>query len=832
MNMKKLLIIALCLIGLSANAQIYEKGVSKELAASRMQNISKVSYDLTFTVPTSLDEKVGGTAVIEFSLNRKGEVLLDFLGDFSGTCIINGKKRTVQTKNGHIIIPQRRTKAGINRIELDFVSLDSVLDRHADYLYAQFAPGLAQTCFPCFDQSDIRAKYTTKLNVPDGWKTLVNDSKTPVAVTSYSFMAGRFDEQMGQRGNFTIHVFHHGLSAEKLAQLPAIIDETAQALEWMEDYTDIKHPYRELGVVILPDNQTERMEHLGVIQLSGRHLFLGGDPSQDERLKRTEVLMHEVAAQWFGNMVTFKWPEDAWTKEVFNHFMAYKFTRRKFSKADQSMDIMSTYQNRAFLFDRTEGSHPIALKLESPADTKQLNDGIIYAKVPVMMRTLEDIVGEKELKGGLQKYLATYNLKTASWDDFVDILDSQVPSAGVRQFSDVWVKEKGMPIIHTTYKDGQLVITQTDPYGRGLFWRQKFEVRLIYDLDPSRTVTVDMTQPTVSMKINRPPSYIIPNFDGRGYGRFTLDNDYIQRLPLRLIVTRNDQNRYALLQTLHDNYLMGNIPASYFGELYRNMIKERNPLLMQATIDHMFKIAFDRDYSSRQTLEQCIMDILPENKRADCRQIIIRKMMANATSPEILANIQRIWDAQNDPLFDEHDYMEMAYRLALTYPGQWQMIINKQRERLKDAQLREEFDYVSRACTPDEQAQRTLFDNLVKPENRLHEAWALHALRLLNADIREPQNNAYIPATLNALETLQETSDAAFVGDWLEALLQNHKSLEAQQSIERFLSEHPTYKEHLRRKVLMASWSLRNIKAEPVVPAKTTQPAQSTKKKK
>ena len=831
--MKKLIIIALLLMAVCIDAAAYKEGVSKELAASRLQNISNVKYDLTFEIPDNVNQKVAGTIIIECSLNRKSEVVLDFQGRFSGACIINGKKRVAKMENGHIVIPKKLVKQGTNRIEMNFVSLDSALTRQSDYLSARFEPGQAQTCFPCFDQPDMGALFTTQLKMPEGWKMFINKEEKPVATTFYSFMAGLFDEQTAQHGNYSIRVFHRGLSPEKVEQLPAVIDETVQSLEWIEGYTGVRHPYNELGMVILPDTPVGSIEHLGIMQLSDYQLFFNGTPSQDERQKRTEQIVHETAGQWFGNMVSFKWPEDAWTKEAFASFMAHKFSRRKFSKTDYAIDFLSTYLNRAFTFDRTEGTHPIAQTLQNLDDVKLLNDDIMYAKVPVMMYNLEDILGAQALQEGFQKYLSDYYLKTATWDDFIDILDNLSPFAGIRQFNDVWVKEKGMPTIHTTYKDGQLTITQADPYGRDIFWRQKFEVRLIYDLDPSRTITVDMTQPTVSFKINRPPSCIIPNYGGHGYGRFTLDNDYIQRLPLRLIVTRNDQSRYALLQTLHDNYLMGNIPASYFGELYRNMVKESNPLLMQATVDHMFKIAFDRDYSSRQTLEQCIMDVLPENKRADCRQIIIRKMMANATSPDILARIQRIWDTQNDPLFDEHDYMEMAYRLALTYPGQWQMIINKQRGRLKNAQLREEFDYVSRACTPDEQAQRELYNTISNPGNRPHESWALHTLRLLNADIREPQSNVYIPASLNSLEALQESGSATFVSDWLEALLQNHKSLDARQSVENYLNEHPTYPEHFRNKIFAASWLLRNSKysesAKPVVPTKSTN--NSSKKK-
>ena len=813
--MKKLLIIILWFVGLCADAQTYEAGVSKELAELRAQNISNVSYDLTFDIPASIRENVTGTVTVEFFLKRKSEVVLDFQGRFPGFCIANGKKWTVQMKNEHIVIPKDVVKKGINRVELNFTSLDKALNRHADYLYTQFVPDQARSCFPCFDQPDLRAKFATKLNLPEGWKALVSQSEKPMSTYSYAFTAGKFEEQTAQRGAYTIRVFHREHAPEKLSQLSAIIDDAAASLSWMGAFTGIRYPFGEFGMVILPDYQVSGIEHLGASRLSDRYVFLSNNPSRGEQQRRKELIAYEAAHQWFGDMVTLNRFEDVWALEVLNHFMVSKIVYSQLPDTERRQNFLSAYQSRAMAFDRTEGTHPIATKLTrltSPDNAKQLYDDIIYAKAPVMMHVLEDLMGTKELQKGLQKYLTTYYFKSASWDDLVSILDNQVPAASVRQFNEVWVKQKGMPAIHTTYQDGRLVVSQTDPFGRDIFWRQKFEVRLIYDFADSRTVTVDMTQPTVSIDISQRPNCIIPNYDGRGYGRFTLDKEYTQKLIQRLIVTRSDLHRYALLLTLHDNYLMGHIPASYFGELHRDMMKERNPLIMQMVVDHMFKIAFDCNTAERQTLEQCIMDILSENKSTDCRQLIVRKMSANATSPAVLAQLQELWEAQDDPLFNEHDYMEMAYRLALAHPARWQTFVDKQRERLSSEQLREEFDYVSRACTDDEQAQRRLFNDIVKPGNRPNEAWALHVLQLLSADVREPQNNAYITASLNSLEFLQDTSDILFVSNWLNTLLQNHKSDEARQAVENFLRNNPTGQENLRNKVLLASWLLRNIR--------------------
>ena len=448
------------------------------------------------------------------------------------------------------------------------------------------------------------------------------------------------------------------------------------------------------------------------------------------------------------------------------------------------------------------------------------------------MCMLEDLMEAPVLQRGLQAFLADHAYGNASWDELVETLDKEAPTVGIRQFSDVWVKQKGMPNIHVTYQNDKVIVSQTDPYGRGLVWRQKFQIKLIYDLGTSRTLTVDMDKPTVSFKVVKAPDYIIPNYDGRGYGNFTVDDNYAKKLPLRLITTRNDLNRQCLLQTIHDNYLMGNITPSYFGELYRMMIKEKNPLIMSTAIDHMFKIASDMTIEQRKTLELCMMDLLGENRSKECRLLIIRKLAANAISKEVLDKIAKILYAHNDPLFNEHDYMDMAYRLAIVRPDQRHDILKKERAHLKTEELRNEFDYVSQACNPNAEARTKVFNNLLKPENRKHEPWALHLLRLLNSDVYEPQSNDYIAASIKSLPYIQQTSDIFFPGNWMKALLSGHKSKEASWIVENTLKSESGLSENLRNKVLEAAWVLMKQKpyvekAKPVVVKKANK---STKK--
>jgi aminopeptidase N len=265
------------------------------------------------------------------------------------------------------------------------------------------------------------------------------------------------------------------------------------------------------------------------------------------------------------------------------------------------------------------------------------------------------------------------------------------------------------------------------------------------------------------------------------------------------------------------------------------MMKERNPLIMSTAVDHMFKIAFDLAPEQRKTLELCMMDLLGENRTKECRQYVIRKLGSNATAPELLDKIYSIWQQHNDPLFSEQDYMNMAYRLATVRGDTYHPVLAAQRKRLKTNDERREFDYISRVCSPDPALRTRLFNEMLHPQNREQEPWALKALQLLSSDVYEPVNNALIEPGLQSLQYIQQTSDIFFPTSWLQAMLGSHKSVKARLIVEKFINSHPDYPEYLRNKIFEAAWMLMKQQsyvstAKPVVVRSKSTPAKSAKK--
>ena len=208
-NIKTLLIVALCMTAVCTYAQQLSKGVSKELAAQRKTNISNVIYDLTFNIPGNPQQKITGKNVITFDLKEKADVVLDFQGEFDGNCTViirKGKNKKEKRKpviatyqNEHIIIPNKLLVAGTNRVELNFTATDKALNRHQDYMYTLFVPDNARSCFPCFDQPDLRARFVTTMKAPTGWKTMTSDPCCPLPTYLYSFVVGNFQEKIDTR---------------------------------------------------------------------------------------------------------------------------------------------------------------------------------------------------------------------------------------------------------------------------------------------------------------------------------------------------------------------------------------------------------------------------------------------------------------------------------------------------------------------------------------------------------------------------------------------------------------------------------------------------------
>ncbi|MBQ1881863.1 MAG: aminopeptidase, partial [Bacteroidales bacterium] len=362
--------------------------------------------------------------------------------------------------------------------------MHNALNFRDDYLYTLNVPANARKLFPCFDQPDLKAAFDLKLTLPEDWKAVSAGSieqteKRPdnkdveyyfetaenIPTYLFSFVAGKFEEYVDSRDGFEIRGLYRETDPEKVAQMPQIMDQVRHSVKWMEEYTGIPFPFPKLDFVIIPGYQFGGMEHIGAIQFNDKRIFLEKNPTQDQLLSRAELIAHEVSHMWFGDLVTMKWFDDVWTKEVFANYMASMIVAEQFPDINHNLNFIRNYHISALEEDRTDGSHPIAQRLDNLKDAGLLYGNIIYKKAPIVMRKLHQLMGDEPFRTGLQKYLKKFSYSNATWDDLIDILSDEAPDANLKAFSQSWVKERGCPTIFSDLSNGVLTVTQKDIQG-------------------------------------------------------------------------------------------------------------------------------------------------------------------------------------------------------------------------------------------------------------------------------------------------------------------------------------------------------------------------------
>ena len=785
-------------------------GVSRELAVYRTAHISNVCYDLSFTVPVEKSSPVGFEELLTFNWTGECDLQIDFQGDVSqlyNELMVNGKTVKTVLLNEHIIIPAQSLVQGENSIAIGGYSGDKALNRSDDYMYTLFVPDHARSVFPCFDQPDMKAVFDLKLNIPEGWVSISNQTRKPIPTYLFSFTAGKFNVQTAMRDGRLLTALYRETDPARVAQLPIVFDQVALSLRWMEEYTGIPYPFENYGFVVLPGYQFGGMEHPGCIQFNDRRIFLGPEPTPDEEMSRLNLIAHETAHMWFGDLVTMRWFDDVWTKEVFANFMADKIAREKFPEINHDLAFVKTHYPLAMSTDRTQGTHPIQQSLDNMNKAGLLYGNIIYHKAPIMMSKLEKEKGADNLRDGLRSYLQHFAYGNATWDDLIVELDRFNPEHSAQSFSDVWVKQKGMPVImHNAHR-----VVQSDPYDRGLVWKQGFDIGYVNENGRFCQHPIYMNDNDCLLDDRYNKGFFI-NSNAEGYGQFALDHKGISRMSEAWkTMADNDLTRYAAVLNLYENFHLGNITAKELAKVLLEFLEhENNELIASTTCSYLGDLLACLQGKQRAATEQRLFGLSQQHGLQSVRQTLLRQLSNMAVSPEVVDKLYAIWKEQSASFFNSRDYMRLAYHLAILHPHRWQQIVDQQRQRLDNVDQQREFDFISRACNPDTLVQQQLFDELLMAENRRVEPWARDMLALLNDPTREPLSNRYLIPGLDALQEVQRTGDIFFPGYWLTGLLSGHRSEGAKQAVRQWIDAHTSLDAALMNKLKEnAYWLLR-----------------------
>lgn len=813
------------------NPRLYEAGISQELAALRKQEIKELKYKLHFAIPKKKSVPINGEITIEFHLETPQEVILDFREEPEKikSISVNGQTAHYKCRNEHIVLSQNDIIKGKNDITIQFVAGDQSLNRNDEFLYTLLVPDRARTLFPCFEQPNLKATFTLQLDVPTEWKavsnTYITQEKTkencktitfaptePLSTYLFSFVAGKLEQKEYIEGDRKISAYYRETDPKKVAQLDTIFKQVTASLNWLEEYTDVPYPFAKYDFIILPGFQYGGMEHTGATLYNDTQMFLSEHPTPDEELRRTQLIAHETAHMWFGDLVTMNWFDDVWTKEVFANYFAALITEPLFPQINHQLNWMKTYTAASLSEDRTPGTTSIRQPLDNLQNAGLIYGQIIYNKAPVMMVKLVELMGKEPFRQGIQEYLKTYAYANATWDDLIQMLDSKTDQ-DLAAFSDVWVNKKGMPVIHFEVSGNQLAIRQQDLYQKGLNRPQKFNITICGERDT--TIEASLTDSLCYLSLPFTPTRILPNTDGRGYGLLIPDANSLHWLLEHWQEIENETARQAVLMMMYENYQAKRIPDTAWIKALLNEIHcEKNPLIASTLTNYLSVPLQEISSEERNRIEKELYELSNSHPLPSCRVQLLRLLITEAASPDMIQRLYTLWKNQSSKPLNERDYTTLAYELSLHMPGQGEEILETQRQRIHNPDRLRQFDFISRAMTADTLKLDSLFQSLLQAENRRIEPWAATTLSYLNHPTREDYAVKYIRPALEELVEVQRTGDIFFPRNWAGALLRNHSSEAAYREVETFLSAHPDYSPLLKNKILQAAYPLYRKYAE------------------
>jgi puromycin-sensitive aminopeptidase len=460
--------------------------------------------------------------------------------------------------------------------------------QHTERIIAttQFEATDARRAFPCWDEPDCKAIFAITLVVDEALTAVSNaapisdeplgDGRRRVrfadtmTMSTYlvAFVIGPLDATapVDVAGTPTRLVYPAGKG-----HLTAFGTEVADySLRYLADYFDLPYPGDSMDLVAIPDFAFGAMENVGCVTF--RETLLLADPqhaTQGELQNVVDVIAHELAHMWFGNLVTMKWWNGIWLNEAFATFMELKVTDA-FRPEWERWVGFGLARSTAFDTDALETTRPIEYPVVSPHDAEGMFDVLTYEKGAAVVRMLEQYLGEARFRSGIRKYMATHRYGNTETTDLWDAIE-EASGDPVRRIMDSWIFQGGHPIVSVSASDDGRVLHLSQERFRYLpepdtdaRWAVPLQLRYGTASGAIVTTRALLDEDTLDIPLDEPVTWVVANAEGHGFYRVRWSAPLRAALATQAQVGLSDIERYGLVDDTWASVLAGSTPASEF----------------------------------------------------------------------------------------------------------------------------------------------------------------------------------------------------------------------------------------------------------------------------
>ncbi len=419
---------------------------------------------------------------------------------------VDQKKADFNYNDKDEVINIEAGKVGKMKIEVDFEGklTDTMMGIYPSYyevdgekkqlIGTQFETTFARQAFPCVDEPEAKATFALAIkfdekpgesiisNQPEEkFKDGVHYFKPTLRMSSYlvAFVFGDMQRKLTKtKSGVEIGVF--ATRAHQAKELDFALDIAKRSIEFFEDFYETPYPLEHSYQVALPDFSAGAMENWGCVTYREAYLLLDPDNTSLEMKQLVAtVIAHELAHQWFGDLVTMKWWDNLWLNESFANMMEYV----AIDALEPNWKIWEMFQTSevpaALQRDATDGVQSVHVMVNDPAEVDALFDSaIVYAKGSRMLVMVRALLGDEALREGLKNYFAAHKYGNATGDDLWKAL-GEASGLDIGAIMHSWLEQPGYPVVNAKVEDGKLVLTQKQFFiGEGKEVGRKWQIPL------------------------------------------------------------------------------------------------------------------------------------------------------------------------------------------------------------------------------------------------------------------------------------------------------------------------------------------------------------------